>query len=835
MSRVADPTDPNEPAVGPVGFWRHVLWRVEYVAVRGAEFLLLATPPAAAEGARAGGGARLLPARRAAAPVHAREPPRGVPRARRSRRRRRLALASFEHAFVLLLEIVRRRRRRARPARRSARATACIGDVDALREDIRAGRGGILLTAHLGNWEVAGAYLALRARPVRRDLARRCPTRTCRRTSWGRAAAAFEVLGKRGAVRDTVRAVREGRWVAILGDQNAGRYGVFVPVLRRSTPAPTRSRRASSARHGFALYFCVALRRGPGVHYDFHVRRYVAEPGPRRRRPPQRDILLAYHAALEEWIRLAPEQYLWMHRRWKTRPPGEVPGPHLPVYDHRSEAERARREAAKATARRRRAVRRRGLPRYDDPVTSPRSPAAVRPRPLPHEAPRGPRATSSRPGASREAVAPTASAADVRRLPARLPRRAALRDLARRDRPRARREGRPIVWGLGGHVVKVGLAPAPARPPRPRLRPGLRDERRRRDPRRRDRARGRDERGRRRGPLRGRVRERRRDGRLFAEARGRRRDVGARLRHRARRRLARAPAAQRRRSRSCAARAGRACPSRSTSRSAPTRSTCTPPATAPRSGAATHADFRRLATLVEGMDGGVYVNVGSAVLLPEVFLKAVAIVHNANRGTPRVRITTGNLDFLKHYRPRVNVVERPAVKGYEVTGHHEILVPLLRIAILAARVRRGAGAAPEGARGGTTHDGARPPRVLAALGTPRVVVVGDLHPRPLHHGPRRAHHPRGARSRCSAVEPDERRLGGAGSVAARPRGARGAGRPRGRRRPRRLRRRGAATGRGRRDRTRRRRGRRAAHEPEDAPPRAQPLASPSRCCASTAR
>ena len=109
-------------------------------------------------------------------------------------------------------------------------------------------------------------------------------------------------------------------------------------------------------------------------------------------------------------------------------------------------------------------------------------------------------------------------------------------------------------------------------------------------------------------------------------------------------------------------------------------------------GAATHTDFRRLATLIEGMDGGAYLNVGSAVLLPEVFLKAVALVHNANPGQ-RVRLLTGNLDFLKHYRPRVNVVERPAEKGYELTGHHEILLPLLRVAILAAAGASG-GSAP---------------------------------------------------------------------------------------------------------------------------------------------
>ncbi|MHC5010240.1 MAG: GSU2086 family protein [Planctomycetota bacterium] len=110
-------------------------------------------------------------------------------------------------------------------------------------------------------------------------------------------------------------------------------------------------------------------------------------------------------------------------------------------------------------------------------------------------------------------------------------------------------------------------------------------------------------------------------------------------------------------------------------------------------GRATHHDFLRLATLVDALDGGVYVNVGSAVLLPEIFLKAVAIVHNArsDEGAPgeRVRITTGNLDMHRHYRPRVNVLERPAVAGHDIAGHHEITVPLLRLAVLVAAARGG--------------------------------------------------------------------------------------------------------------------------------------------------
>lgn len=101
-------------------------------------------------------------------------------------------------------------------------------------------------------------------------------------------------------------------------------------------------------------------------------------------------------------------------------------------------------------------------------------------------------------------------------------------------------------------------------------------------------------------------------------------------------------------------------------------------------GRATHRDFRLLCSLLRGMnDGGVYLNVGSAVILPEVFLKAVSVVRNL--GYPLANFTTVNFDFLQHYRPRANVVNRPHAKsgghGYEITGHHEIMIPLLAAAL----------------------------------------------------------------------------------------------------------------------------------------------------------
>jgi hypothetical protein len=102
-------------------------------------------------------------------------------------------------------------------------------------------------------------------------------------------------------------------------------------------------------------------------------------------------------------------------------------------------------------------------------------------------------------------------------------------------------------------------------------------------------------------------------------------------------------------------------------------------------GSAGHRDFRLFCSLVTELhDGGVYLNVGSAVLLPEVFLKAVSAVRNL--GHPLSGFTTANFDFLQHYRPRVNVVERPHAqsggKGYAITGHHELMIPLLAAALI---------------------------------------------------------------------------------------------------------------------------------------------------------
>jgi hypothetical protein len=122
-----------------------------------------------------------------------------------------------------------------------------------------------------------------------------------------------------------------------------------------------------------------------------------------------------------------------------------------------------------------------------------------------------------------------------------------------------------------------------------------------------------------------------------------------------------------------------------------------PAADAAAIGSTSHRDFRLFCACVTDLNGvtdpnrmtdpnggGVYLNVGSAVVMPEVFLKAISAVRNL--GHPLAGFTTANFDFLQHYRPRVNVVERPHAgsggKGYAITGHHELMVPLLAAALI---------------------------------------------------------------------------------------------------------------------------------------------------------
>jgi len=100
-------------------------------------------------------------------------------------------------------------------------------------------------------------------------------------------------------------------------------------------------------------------------------------------------------------------------------------------------------------------------------------------------------------------------------------------------------------------------------------------------------------------------------------------------------------------------------------------------------GQTSHLDFRIFARLVSTLEKGCFINLGSAVILPEVFLKALTLVRNL--GYKARDFTTINMDFIRHYRPMTNVVQRPTLdggKGFNIVGHHEIMFPLLAAAVL---------------------------------------------------------------------------------------------------------------------------------------------------------
>jgi len=108
-----------------------------------------------------------------------------------------------------------------------------------------------------------------------------------------------------------------------------------------------------------------------------------------------------------------------------------------------------------------------------------------------------------------------------------------------------------------------------------------------------------------------------------------------------------------------------------------------PSASGPALGEGSLRDFRFLVSNVARLSGGVFLNCGSAVILPEVFLKAVALARN--RGIDLDGLTTVNMDFVRHYRPETNVVTRPVAgigHGYSLIGHHEIMIPLLAAALI---------------------------------------------------------------------------------------------------------------------------------------------------------
>lgn len=195
-----------------------------------------------------------------------------------------------------------------------------VEGIDDLRRALGQGKGVVVVSAHLGNWEIGAAALAVRSIPVDVIAFRQKNPLFDHDLVSSRRRLGVGVIVKGDAARTAFESLRSGRVVATAADQNIRHRGVFVDYF--GTPAATPKGPALFAlRTGAPIFLGIALRQ-PGARASYRV---VLTRVPTERDHGERtnvqSITERYTALLESYVRRTPEQYLWQHRRWKTRPP----------------------------------------------------------------------------------------------------------------------------------------------------------------------------------------------------------------------------------------------------------------------------------------------------------------------------------------------------------------------------------------------------------------------------------------------------------------------------------------------------------------------------------
>lgn len=236
-----------------------------------------------------------------------------------ARDRMRLSRACYRHEILCLLELARLPRVDDAYIRRHVDTS----EMDACRELKASGQGALVITGHIGSWEllaraaaVCGYEITALARPLKNPYLNAILHRL-------RTGAGTQIREKRDSLRSISRLLRAGRWVCFLYDQNGGPRDAFVPFF--GVPAATwRSAPFLHLKFGVPIIVVTLTRENwTGTRFKARVHANIPAEQSRSAQDPEYHALRAIHAGFEEAITAHPEQWLWQHRRWKTRPQGE--------------------------------------------------------------------------------------------------------------------------------------------------------------------------------------------------------------------------------------------------------------------------------------------------------------------------------------------------------------------------------------------------------------------------------------------------------------------------------------------------------------------------------
>jgi KDO2-lipid IV(A) lauroyltransferase len=230
---------------------------------------------------------------------------------------RRIARGSFRHLVKCAVEILRLPRE---AKRRGLAQIADVGGREHLSAALAAGKGVILATAHMGNWEVMGAMcqdLGVPFTTVYRPLDNPLLDAWVRKT---RGDVGQTMIPKHGATRPLLKALRAGGMIVLLVDQDMRGHGVFAPFF--GAPASTIPTPAELAlRTGATILTGASVRVGPGFRYEAGFEPPVEVRDTGDHAADLLRVTTEINARIEALVRRAPEQWLWSHRRWKTQPP----------------------------------------------------------------------------------------------------------------------------------------------------------------------------------------------------------------------------------------------------------------------------------------------------------------------------------------------------------------------------------------------------------------------------------------------------------------------------------------------------------------------------------